>query len=154
MPFSLTDFEEKPYNTCINCIHIGKHCDGPNFLAMSIERWCEWCRLRKQYLKFTNGYIADKADVAEVTIDRIMAGHAKDLRFTTIQAVTKVLVNGSWGQNPCALANLSDVQPIHAENADREQYIEFLKEQMRIKDRRIDELLHALTNEHKKGNVT
>lgn len=144
-PFSIRDYEEKPYNTCINCIHIGKHCDGPNFLAMSTERWCEWCKLRKQYLKFSNAHIAEAAGIAEITVDRIMAGHAKDLRFTTIQAVTKVLVNGSWGQNPCALANLSDVQPIHTENADSKQHIEFLKEQVRIKDQQIAELLSALT---------
>lgn len=144
-PFSMRDYEEKPYNTCINCIHIGKHCDGPNFLAMSIERWCEWCKLRKQYLRLTNGQIAERADIAEVTIDRIMAGHAKDLRFTTIQAVTKVLVNGSWGKNPCALASLSDAQPIHAENGDNKQYIEFLREQIQIKDQRIAELISALS---------
>ena len=144
-PFSLKDFEEKPYNTCINCIHIGKQCDGPNFLAMSIERWCEWCKLRKQYLKFTNAHIAEKADVAEITVDRIMSGHAKDLRFTTIQAVTKVLVNGSWGQNPCALANLTNAQTIHPDDTDSKQYIEFLREQVRIKDQRIAELISALT---------
>lgn len=143
-PFSIKDFEEKPYNTCINCIHIGKHCDGPNFLAMSIERWCEWCKLRKQYLKFTNAYIAEQAEVAEVTIDRIMAGHAKDLRFTTIQAVTRVLVNGSWGQNPCAMATLTDIPTTHAENQDSQATIELLKEQLKIKDHQIAGLLSAL----------
>lgn len=144
-PFSMKDFEEKPYNTCINCIHIGKHCDGPNFLAMSTERWCEWCKLRKQYLRFSNAYIAELADVAEVTVDRIMSGHAKDLRFTTMQAITKVLVNGSWGQHPCAIASLSDMQTVYVENPDSQKKIEFLKEQVKIKDQQIAELISALT---------
>lgn len=144
-PFSMKDYEEKPYNTCINCIHIGKHCDGPNFLAMSTERWCEWCKLRKQYLRFSNAHIAELADVAEVTVDRIMSGHAKDLRFTTMQAITKVLVNGSWGQHPCAIASLSDMQTVYVENPDSQKKIEFLKEQVKIKDQQIAELISALT---------
>ncbi len=150
-PFSIKSFEEKPYNTCINCIHIGKHCDGPNFLAMSIERWCEWCKLRKQYLKFKNAYIAEEADVAEVTVDRIMSGHAKDLRFTTIQAVTKVLVNGSWGQNPCAMASVSDLQTVYVENPDSQKKIEALQEQVRIKDQQIADLISALALLSKQG---
>ena len=33
-----------------------------------------------------------------------MSGNVKDLRITTMQAITKALVNGSWGQYPCAMA--------------------------------------------------
>ncbi len=101
MPFSRKSLEEKPYNRCINCIHIGKLCDGPNFLAMEIERWCEWCRLRKEYLGWTSAHLAELADVSKVSVDRIMMVNAKDLRISTMQAVTKALVNGTWGQFPC-----------------------------------------------------
>lgn len=99
-------YEEKPYNLCLNCIHIGKNCDGPNFLAMSTERWCEWVRLRKEYLGWTNAKVAELAEVSKVSVDRIMSGNVKDIRTTTMQAVTKALVNGTWGQYPCALAAL------------------------------------------------
>lgn len=99
-------YDEKPYNLCLHCTHIGKKCDGPNFLAMSTERWCEWVKLRKEYLGWTNAKIAEQAEISKVSVDRIMAGNIKDIRTTTMQAVTKALVNGTWGQYPCALAAL------------------------------------------------
>lgn len=104
MPFSPETLEEKPYNICIRCPRIGQTCDGPNFLAMSIERWCEWCHLRKDYLNWKNSTLAEKSGVSKISVDRIMSGDVKDLRITTMQAVTRALVNGSWGQYPCALA--------------------------------------------------
>lgn len=103
MPFSQKTLEEKPYNKCVTCVHIGKDCDGPNFLAMTTERWCEWCYLRKDYLDWTNAHIAELTDVSKASVDRIMSGNVKDLRNTTMQAITKALVNGSWGQYPCAM---------------------------------------------------
>lgn len=103
MPFSPETLEEKPYNICISCPKLGQTCDGPNFLAMSVERWCEWCHLRRDFLGWKNNTITEKSGVSLMTINRIMAGDAKDLRITTIQAITKALVNGSWGQSPCVL---------------------------------------------------
>ena len=103
MPFSPETLEEKPHNICVSCSRIGQTCDGPNFLAMPVERWCEWCHLRRDFLNWKNSTIAEKAGVSKVSVDRIMAGDVKDLRITTMQAVTKALVNGAWGQSPCVL---------------------------------------------------
>lgn len=152
---------EKPYNVCIECTHIGKNCDGPNFLAMSTERWCEWCHLRKEYLEWTNAHIADAAGVSDVSVARIMSGNVKDIRVTTMQAVTRALVNGSWGQYPCAMAaedeNEPDANPVIIEQCHRleatidamkaehkaelselrtydEGRLNYLKEQMKNKD--------------------
>ena len=116
MPFSPKTIEEKPYNMCIDCIHIGKDCDGANFLAMDTDRWCEWCHLRKEYLGWTNAHVAELSGIAKVSVDRIMAGNVKDLRISTMQAVTKALVNGSWGQYPCAMA--SDQETVYVDNPD------------------------------------
>ena len=102
MPFSPATFAEKPYNKCITCEHLGVRCDGPNFLAMSIERWCEWCRLRKLYLNVSSAEIADRAGVSKISVDRVMSGNCGDVRVSTMQLITKALVNGSWGQYPCA----------------------------------------------------
>lgn len=95
-------FKEKPYDQCITCQYLGERCDGPNFLAMSTERWCEWCRLRKDYLNLSNADVADRSGVSKVSTDRIMAGSCGDIRVSTMMQVTKALVNGSWGQHPCA----------------------------------------------------
>ena len=115
MPFSPETLEEKPYNICISCPKIGQTCDGPNFLAMSVERFCEWCRLRRDYLGWKNQLVADKAGVSKISVERIMAGDSKDLRITTMQAVAKALVNGVWGQSPCVLVT-ETVKEIRVDN--------------------------------------
>ena len=121
MPFTPKTLEEKPYNVCVTCSHIGKDCDGPNFLAMTTERWCEWCHLRKDYLGWTNAFVADMSGVSKISIDRIISGNVKDLRNTTMQAVTKALVNGSWGQYPCAMVQESESNPAIAEQCHKLQ---------------------------------
>ena len=104
MPFSAKNIEEKPYNMCLDCRYIGKSCDGPNFLAMSMERWSEWCRLRKEYLGWTNAHIAEVSEISKASVDRALGGSSKDIRISTMAAITRVLVNGTWGQYPCTMA--------------------------------------------------
>lgn len=147
MPFSPKTIEEKPYNMCLNCRHIGKTCDGPNFLAMTMERWVEWCRLRKDYLGLTNATIAERADVAKISVDRALSGASKDVRISTMSAITRVLVNGTWGQYPCAMAAdaESDAPALKSRNeeleaqlrvvrAEDQRKIDFLKEQVKFKE--------------------
>ena len=171
MPFSPETLEEKPYNICISCSRIGQSCDGPNFLAMSVDRWCEWCHLRKDYLGWKNTTLSEKSGVSRMSIDRIMAGDVKDLRITTMQAVTKALVNGSWGQSPCVLVTETEKEiyvdnPVivaqcqHLQNTldtlseeykkelafvreEARKKIDFLREQVKIKDQHI-EVLHSI----------
>lgn len=121
MSFNPGNFEENPYDLCLSCAHIGKRCDGPNFLAMSMPRLCEWCRLRKEYLhgkdtKWTNAYIAEKAELSKVSVDRFLSGNVDDLKTSTIARVLKVLVNGSWGQYPCAWAADTEKESIYVDN--------------------------------------
>lgn len=171
MPLSLETLEEKPYNVCISCARIGQTCDGPNFLAMTVDRWCEWCRLRRDFLKWKNSTIAEKSGISKITIDRIMAGDAKDLRITTMQAVTRALVNGAWGNAPCVLVTEAEKE-IYTDNPvivaqcqqlqntldhlsedykvelatvreEAQKKIDFLREQVKIKDKQI-EWMHSL----------
>lgn len=159
--FSPQNYEDKPYNMCLDCIHIGKKCDGPNFLAMSMERWSEWVRLRKEYLDWTNAKVAELAEVSKVSVDRIMSGNIKDIRMTTMQAVTRALVNGSWGQYPCALSALEadatkdtsvltrECEHLRKELAEAHEQertkVDFLKQQIAFKEQQMKEkdgLLH------------
>lgn len=178
MPFSPETLEEKPYNICISCPKIGQTCDGPNFLAMSVERWCEWCHLRRDYLNWRNSTIAERSGVSKISVDRIMAGDVKDLRITTMQAVTKALVNGTWGKSPCVLVTETEKE-IHVDNPvivaqcqhlqntldtlteeykkdlafireEAQKKIDFLREQIAIKDKQI-EWMHSLIQ--RKDNV-
>lgn len=147
MPYSPATYEGKPYNRCIDCVHIGKDCDGPDFLAMSIERLCEWAKLRKSYLsisdkKWTNAYIAEQADVSRATVDRFLAGDIDDLKLTTASRIIKVLVNGTWGQYPCAMAAVGGDDTATSAECERLQdaldaerrKVDYLKEQVTFKE--------------------
>lgn len=105
MPNTPRNIEEKPYNACLDCANLGKTCDGPNFLAMTIERWVEWCKLRKMYLHMTAQQLSDASGVSLPTIERIFSGRTKDPALSTVQLITKALVNGSWGMYPCSDPN-------------------------------------------------
>lgn len=148
MPFSPQSIEAKPYNMCIDCQHIGKRCDGPNFLAMNTERWCEWCKLRKEFLGWTNAHVAEVAEVAKVSVDRVMSGNVKDLRISTMQAITRALVNGSWGQYPCAMAEttenpalVAECGNLRAEIKRQAAQIEEMHKEEQERERRYDEQL-------------
>ena len=121
MKFLPHNFEEKPYDLCLGCPYIGKRCDGPNFLAMDMPRLCEWCRLRKEYLhrqdtRWTNAFIAEQSGLSKVSVDRFLSGNVDDIKTSTIARILKVLVNGSWGQYPCAWAAESEKESVYVDN--------------------------------------
>ena len=100
-----------------------------------------------------------------------MSGDSKDLRISTMQAVTKALVNGCWGQSPCVLvtetekeidvdnpvivAQCQQIQntldslsveykeQVVAIRAEAQKKIDFLREQVAIKDKHIG-LLYSI----------
>lgn len=155
MPYrSSLQFEEKPYNRCIDCIYIGVHCDGPNFLAMDIARLSEWARLRKDYLhrkdpRWTNEYVARQADVSYTTVSRFMVGDLDDIKFSTAAAILRVLINGTWGQYPCALASGEvDYEPecahLREMLASEKAKTEYLKKQIEFKDEQFRALMARL----------
>lgn len=103
-----------------------------------------------------------------------MAGDVKDLRITTMQAVTKALVNGVWGQSPCVLVTESEKE-IYADNPiilaqcqqiqntldslaaeykqevavirdEAQKKIDFLREQIAVKDKHISLLYSIIQN--------
>ena len=49
----------------------------------------------------------------------MFSGDTKDIRLSTIGCIIKVLVNGSWGQYPCAMAASADLdRPALLQRAD------------------------------------
>ena len=139
---------------------------------MEIQRLSEWCRLRKEYLhrkdlKWTNAYIAEKSGVSEKTIYRFLSGNIDDIKISTAALILKVLVNGTWGQYPCALAAMDEADPVTVDspalvqkcehlqsevdalNKNNEflrQQIKFNEDQMNSKDKTLVELYDSLKN--------
>ena len=126
MPFTPETITSKPNNQCIRCDNLGVICDGPNAASMSNERFCEWCKLRKNELGWSNQKLADVTGLSKTTIDRIMTGKITGLNGETINILSCALVYGynssgeSWGKFPCPLsANApdDDVKILREENA-------------------------------------
>lgn len=143
-------FEEKAYNQCLNCVHIGKRCDGPNFLAMDMDRLSEWCRLRKAYLynhdpKWTNAYIADRAMLSKISIDRFLSGNVDDIKFSTAARILRILVNGSWGQYPCANDGVVETETVYVDNPDLLKRLEEVNEE----NKRLQEALDKSAQERR-----
>jgi hypothetical protein len=100
----------KPYDACVGCMYINSaKCDGPNFLAMTPERRCEWLQRRRAFLrsiepdKWNYDYVAEQSKVGKNTVISIFSDPTYSPRVDTLESVLRVMVNGSWGENPCPL---------------------------------------------------
>lgn len=162
--------ENKPYNICLSCPHLGKSCDGPNFLAMSFERWLEWCTIRADALDLTHADIAARAGIAKGTVDSILSGRSGDVRRETMAAITHALTGECWGQYPCHdlytaqrdTAWLADeLNDAHEEisrlkgdleklEASRLRQVDFLREEIAARDRRIDIQNKAMSRQERR----
>lgn len=153
MPFS--QIPENVRIKCFNCGHIGIDC-------LPIVHWCAWCVHIKDILDWTNQKTADEAKISKVSVDRVMRGDVDDLRVTTMQAITRALLNGlkeakiELKNRPCCTDSIPDTSVVlekcqelevamekltashKAEIAEihaaERTRIDFLKEQIRFKE--------------------
>lgn len=156
--------KDAPYDVCLHCPFISESCDGPNVLAMTNERWVQWANRRANQMELTRAEIAETSNIPLSTINTVMSGRTKDMRHSTMQAITRVLVGGCWGQYPCHLASLMitgaqledesehAVEITHLREqiallkeekqnalADSRAKIDFLKERLEKRDRQIED---------------
>lgn len=140
MPFTPETISVKSYNQCIKCDYLGLKCDGPNLISLQKERFFEWCRLRKEYLGWTNAKLAEVAGVSKATVDRINSSSGPGLNGDTMSAIACALIYqkqcevGGWGKFPCPLSE--NLETTDTEKL--EQEISMLKlqlEQLQINDR-------------------
>lgn len=157
MPNTPKTMEENSCNKCVSCGHIGEKCVGPNFLTMTIERICEWCRLRKEYLhtldsRWTNAYVAEKAGISKNTVDRFLGGTLVDIKVSSLSYIIQVLLNGAGGQLPCTAGEPEVVyvdnpalideckrqqEALSVSEANRHKQTDFLMDQLAIKDEQL-----------------
>lgn len=135
------DFQGRPYDICLSCPYAGRTCDGPNFLAMSHDRWVEWCNLRAKKLNLSRAHIADMAGLSKATVDSALSGRVSDIRASTMAAILRVLMAGCWGEYPCHFASVfinGDAETLDTSSAvDAQRKIDYLKADIAARDRRI-----------------
>jgi transcriptional regulator with XRE-family HTH domain len=93
---------EKTFDSCLNCQYLGSTCGGANFLAMTHERWVEWCNERRKILGLSLKKIAEECNLPDVTISRALSKNSTGASLETVKCITKVMVGGTWGKFPCA----------------------------------------------------
>jgi len=101
-----TDFKDKPYDLCLQCPFDKKTCDGPDSGTMTYERWAEYMSARAKRDGLTHARIADAAYVSKGTIDSAFSGRGKDMRHSTMRAITQAVTGRDKGRYPCHLAAL------------------------------------------------
>ena len=125
-------YNPEAYDRCLRCKYLlEKKCDGPNILAMSPKPRAAWLKALKAIRKISVQEIADKAEVATGTVDRVLAGDdIKDIKVNTLARICFVLI-GTAGQFPCILSSEEGSASIVKSLSQKEEEIEFLKEELR-----------------------
>lgn len=154
--------QEEPYNVCLHCPFMGETCDGADPLSMSNERWVKWINSLANMFHITRQQIADRALLPLSTVNSVLSGRTKDVRHSTMQAITRAVVGDCWGKYPCHIAYLlltghqledesdSIIELNHlreriaelkeekkAALEDAHEKVEFLRQQINLRDRQI-----------------
>lgn len=97
------------YEKCITCKQLGNTCDGPNFLAMDAIELGQWCdEKRRKIPGMTYDRIASETNISKTAIYNFLKGIHPDCRLETIRPVVKLLIGGSWDDNPCGNVSSSE----------------------------------------------
>lgn len=146
--FNPTYDPDKPYDICVGCSYINSaKCNGPNFLAMTPERRCEWLQRRRAFLrtrepeKWSYDYVAEAAQVGKNTVVSIFTDPEYDARVSTLERVVRVMVSGQWGEASCPLLAGEEAGVVYT---DTPETIRLLAE----KSEQVMHLQHTLDNIH------
>lgn len=152
MPKSTATVTGNPYGKCITCDKLGVTCIGPPLTTMEIHEQSEWCRLRKDSLhtqdrKWTNSYVAEKAEVSLTSVNRFLSGNVEDAKASTVARIERVLVGGPLGQYSCdahsaellerASKAESECTQLNAAHEEDRKKIEYLLKQLEDQKERI-----------------
>jgi transcriptional regulator with XRE-family HTH domain len=164
-PIVIEITEEKSFNKCLKCQFLSNGCSGPNMTAMTAERACEFLQLRRLLLGYTYKKTATLSKLSEVTVKRYLTNKVKDPSFLIIQALSYALICDPQGKQPCPIHLFPDEveqatvackaakdalaqKEKEFEQALDHEYkktdhlkdqVKFQEEQLRVKDKQLDE---------------
>lgn len=106
---------------CMQCKCFRVTCAGRNVVEERLSDLCALIRGLKRITGKTNAMIAFEAGVSQNSVDNISAGKINDIRFSTVQAILRVLLP-EFGRDFCEL-----------EVGDKS----FMLDQIKVKDKEI-----------------
>lgn len=98
------DIKNRPYDLCLECPFCFVTCDGPNEDAMTMVRRVERLNHLAKKRGLTRSDISEKSGLPLATVNSVMSGRTEDPRHSTMQALSKTINGGCWGQYPCHIA--------------------------------------------------
>ena len=135
---------QKPHDICLECPFRHTSCAGPGLLSMSYLDWVEWVNNLAKEVKLTHAMIAEKTGLSKGTVDSVLSGKNKDIRFATMRDITSAVVGDGLSQFPCHFAS----QLINGEFSEAENQVEELQKELERALLEISELKLALEGIH------
>lgn len=75
---------------CKNCEHLGRDCPK-KLMLLPLDELIDWCQYIMAKHKITHDLLARLSNTPKGTIDRVMAKHSADCRYSTIHAIVCAL---------------------------------------------------------------
>ena len=98
------DKQHKPHEICLNCPFRHKSCAGPGITSMEYLDWVEWVNVLAKQQGLTHSIIAERKGLSKATVDSVLSGKNKDVRFSTIRDITMAVIGDKLGRFPCHFA--------------------------------------------------
>lgn len=139
---------QKPHEICLECPFRHTSCAGPGLLSMTYLDWVEWVNNLAKEVKLTHAMIAEKTGLSKGTVDSVLSGKNKDVRFSTVRDITGAVVGDGLSQFPCHFAS----QLINGEFSEAENQTEELQQELERALLEISELklvLEGIHNSHR-----
>ncbi len=95
---------QKPHDICLNCPFMHTSCAGPGILSMGYLDWVEWINALAKQQRLTHSIISERSGIAKGTVDSVLSGKNKDVRFATVRDITRVVVGEGFSRFPCHFA--------------------------------------------------
>lgn len=132
------------FEKCVDCNRAGIGC-APFLLSLSSDELLDWCRMRKKQLRMTNEELAEKANAAFGTVNRLFRAKSTDFMYSSIQPIVLALLNEDAKEVSCQEPAPVDEERIKAL---MQHHREEMERQRRDDQQTIDILKKQLENEH------
>ena len=131
---SNSEFNSIKFEKCNGCDRIGIDCI-PYLVSLSSDDLLEWCRIRKKQLRMTNEELAEKANSAMGTINRLFSSKRTDFMYSSMQPIVFALLGIDGDDISCTKPDTKELERKHKEEIERirqedKRMIDFLNKQL------------------------
>lgn len=116
------------YEKCLSCKQLGAGCDGPNLLLMDTPELAHWLNELRSIRGASYDKTAADSGVSKTAVYSFLTSSNHECRIDTARLVSKVLIGGNCGENPCGNVTNSEKAAYEEKIRQLEHDIEWHKE--------------------------